>query len=314
MSTPVGNSAANASGNGPALGYSLKLWLFILFMLICVISINMFTCFILLLKVIEILLVYTFNFGIKLCPKLPKYLTIQKPDCVNRLSVSSFAASIKPPPFDGSNYKRWQERLILWLTLSRVIHVKEGKPEQFSPEEGSAFDEADILFRGLIISVLGENLVDSYIRLPTGKALWDALEAQYGVSDAGSELYIMEQFLEYRMVEDRSVVEQAHEIHTLAKDLKNCSKESPCVLPNKFVAGGIISKLPPSWRDFATSLKHKRQEFTIDGLIVTLDVEEKARTKDIRGKGVVGASSANLVQKNNSHKEQEKATAESTKD
>src|SRR6185437_3200475 len=76
MSTPVGNSAANASGNGPASGYSLKLWLFILFILICVISINMFTCFILLLKVIEILLVYTFNFGIKLCPKLPKYLTI----------------------------------------------------------------------------------------------------------------------------------------------------------------------------------------------------------------------------------------------
>jgi hypothetical protein len=61
-------------------------------------------------------------------------------------------------------------------------------------------------------------------------------------------------------------VEQAHEIHTLAKDLKNCSKESPCVLPNKFVAGHIISKLPPSWRDFATSLKHKRQEFTIDGV------------------------------------------------
>jgi len=85
-----------------------------------------------------------------------------------------------------------------------------------------------------------------------------SLEAQYGVSDAGSELYTMKQFLEYRMVEDRSVVEQAHEIHTLAKDLKNCSKESPCVLPNKFVAGVIISKLPPSWRDFATSLKHKK--------------------------------------------------------
>ena len=78
------------------------------------------------------------------------------------------------------------------------------------------------------------------------------------MSDAGSELYVMEQFLDYRMVEDRSVVEQAHEIHTLTKDLKNCSKESPCVLPDKFVAGGIISKLPPSWRNFATSLKHKR--------------------------------------------------------
>jgi hypothetical protein len=30
-------------------------------------------------------------------------------------------------------------------------------------------------------------------------------------------------------------------------------------LPDKFVAGGIIAKLPPSWKDFATSLKHKRQ-------------------------------------------------------
>src|SRR6185312_10042752 len=76
MSTPVGNSAANASGNGPASGYSLKLWLFILFMLICVISINMFTCFILLLKVIEILLVCTFNFGIKIYRKLPRFLTV----------------------------------------------------------------------------------------------------------------------------------------------------------------------------------------------------------------------------------------------
>ena len=114
----------------------------------------------------------------------------------------------------------------------------------------------------------------------------------------------MEQFLDYRMVEDRFVVERAHEIHTLAKDLKNCSKESPCVLPDKFVARCIISKLSPSWRDFATSLKHKRQEFTIDGLIGTFDVEEKVRA--MGGKGVVGASSANLVQKNNSHKNKKK--------
>ena len=174
------------------------------------------------------------------------------------LSVSSFAATIKPPHFDGSNYKCWCERLILWLTAMRLMHVTEGKPDQYTPEEESAFDASDNLLRSCIISVLAENLVDSYVLLPTGKELWAALEAQYGVSDAGSELYTMEQFLEYRIVEDRSVVEQAHEIHTLAKDLKNYSKESPCVLPNKFVAGGIISKLPPSWRDFATSLKHKR--------------------------------------------------------
>jgi hypothetical protein len=51
--------------------------------------------------------------------------------------------------------------------------------------------------------------------------MWDALEAKYRVSDAGSELYVMEQFHDYRMVDDHYVVEQAHEIQTLAKRVRN---------------------------------------------------------------------------------------------
>ena len=64
----------------------------------------------------------------------------------------------------------------------------------------------------------------------------------------------MEQLYDYKMVENCSMVEQAHEIQALAKELEYF----PCLLPDKFIAGGIIAKLPLSWRDFATSLKHKR--------------------------------------------------------
>jgi hypothetical protein len=77
------------------------------------------------------------------------------------------------------------------------------------------------------------------------------------------------------MVENRSVVEQADEIQALAKELELF----PCPLPDKFVAGGTIAKLPPSWKNFATSLKHKRQEFNVAELIGTLNVEERARAK-----------------------------------
>jgi hypothetical protein len=66
------------------------------------------------------------------------------------------------------------------------------------------------------------------------------------------------------------------------------------------MAGGIIVKLPPSWKDFATSLKHERQEFSMAKLIGSLDVEERERAKDTRGKGGE-ASSANMVQKRNSN-------------
>jgi hypothetical protein len=48
-------------------------------------------------------------------------------------------------------------------------------------------------------------------------------------------------------------------------------------------------------KDFATSLKHQRQLFSVSDLIVSLDAEEKARAKDTRGKEIVGLSSANVV-------------------
>jgi hypothetical protein len=90
----------------------------------------------------------------------------------------------------------------------------------------------------------------------------------------------MEQLFDYKMVENRPVVEQAHEIQALTKELE----QFPCVLPDKFVAGGIIAKLPPSCTNFATTLKHKRQEFSVAELIGSLDVEERARAKDTCGK------------------------------
>nr|ABB46939.2 retrotransposon protein, putative, Ty1-copia subclass, expressed [Oryza sativa Japonica Group] len=143
--------------------------------------------------------------------------------------------------------------------------------------EEAKFEVADCLFRGALISVLADSIVDVYMHMPSRKDMWDALQAKFRVSDAGSELYVMEQFYDYNMVDDRSVVEQ-------------------------FVAGGIIAKLPPSWSDFATSLKHKRQEFSVTDLIGSLGVEEKARAKDNRGKKKNdGGSSANLVQKKNPH-------------
>jgi hypothetical protein len=52
------------------------------------------------------------------------------------------------------------------------------------------------------------------------------------------------------------------------------------VVPDEIMAGGIIAKLPHTWRDFATAFKHKRAHMSILDLIVSLDIEEKAQVKD----------------------------------
>jgi hypothetical protein len=79
------------------------------------------------------------------------------------------------------------------------------------------------------------------------------------------------------MVDGKSVVTQAHEIQRMVKELALLK----IVVPDKFVARGIIAKFPLSWRDFSTALKHKRVHMSISDLITSLDVEEKARAKNI---------------------------------
>lgn len=145
---------------------------------------------------------------IKLTRKLPNNLTIQKPDVHRQFSPSGFAAALKPNPFTGAHFKRWQTKTLLWLTSMGVHRVAEGTPRgPLTPDEDKAFREATVIFVGAVLSVLGDKLVDAYLHIRDGKELWDALDAKFGAADAGGELYAMEQFNDFRMVENRSVVE-----------------------------------------------------------------------------------------------------------
>ena len=45
-----------------------------------------------------------------------------------------------------------------------------------------------------------------------------------------------------------------------------------CPLSDRFVAAGIIAKFSASWRDFATTLKYKRDDIFIEDLIIAFVV------------------------------------------
>jgi hypothetical protein len=130
-----------------------------------------------------------------------------------------------------------------------------------------------------------------YLRYKIAKEMWDTLNTEYGGSDAGTELYIIEQYHDYQMVDGKSVVTQAHEIQCMVKELPLLKN----VVPNEFVVVGIIVKLHSLWRDFTTALKHKKVHMSISDLIISLDVEEKAQAKEGRSKGADGQTSANMV-------------------
>jgi hypothetical protein len=167
------------------------------------------------LYVVMVILIY----GIKIIWKMPIFLTIQKSN-VRHFSVRGFAVVLKSDPFDGKNFLIWKTKMELWLTAMSCYHAAEGKPANLSPEDEAKFKADDNLFRGAVITTLDTKFQKSYIILPTEKELWDTLVGKFGVTDAGSELYLMEQLYDYKMVENRSVVEQAHEFQVLAKELE----------------------------------------------------------------------------------------------
>ena len=86
----------------------------------------------------------------------------------------------------------------------KVLWVSNGKPAgPLTQEEERAYEEANTIFVGAVIGTLVEYLQDMYMHHTVAKDLWNAFEADYGGSDVGTELYIIEQYHDYKMIDEK---------------------------------------------------------------------------------------------------------------
>jgi hypothetical protein len=114
---------------------------------------------------------YLLFFLVNLCGKL-LILPIIQNSSYRKFSPVGFAASPRPPPFKGVNFKRWCAQTILWLTTMRCFDATKVKlDEELTPLEEKGFKEANTLLRGAIIGALGENIIDSYLSICHGAIL-----------------------------------------------------------------------------------------------------------------------------------------------
>ncbi|KAK1601274.1 hypothetical protein QYE76_017228, partial [Lolium multiflorum] len=106
-----------------------------------------------------------------------------------QINSSSVAAATRPPLFDGMHYKRWRTKAVLWFTNLGCFSATDARPEgPLSAEEQEKFEKVDAMFKAALFRILGDNIVDPYMAFDHGKDACDALEAKFGVSDAGTEL------------------------------------------------------------------------------------------------------------------------------
>jgi hypothetical protein len=150
---------------------------------------------------------------IKIKLKVLIFSIIQKPYYRHFSFMAGFVDALRHTPFTGANFKRWQIRATLWLTAMNVFYVSDGKPEEeLTHEKEKQYSKANIIFCVAVVEVLVETLQDTYLYYKTAKEMWDTLNTEYGGSNAGTELYIIEQYHDYQMIDVKSVITQAHEI------------------------------------------------------------------------------------------------------
>ncbi|KAM2417351.1 hypothetical protein ACFX1W_024204 [Malus domestica] len=136
--------------------------------------------------------------------------------------------SEKPEKFKGGDFKRWQQKMLFYLTTLSLANVLfKTRPTAdgeniFSAETLTAIDawnHNDFLYRNYILNALDDSLYDVYMVCKTAKELWESLEKKK-IEYAGSKKFVVGTFLDYKMVDSKSVVSQTEDIQKIIHDIR----------------------------------------------------------------------------------------------
>ncbi|GKF32969.1 hypothetical protein Tco_0106169 [Tanacetum coccineum] len=154
--------------------------------------------------------------------------------------------------FEGVNFRRWQKKMHFLLSTRNVVYVlttpipddgDDATLEQIRKK--SKWENDDYVCHGLILNGMFDSLFDIYQNIESGKELWDSFEAKYMAEDASSEKLLVSNFINYKMIDSRTVMEQYNE---------------------------LLGTL-----DFKHILKHKKENLTLVKLGSHLRIEESFR-------------------------------------
>ncbi|KAL0289051.1 UNVERIFIED_CONTAM: hypothetical protein Sangu_2631500 [Sesamum angustifolium] len=132
------------------------------------------------------------------------------------------------------------------------------------------YGDMEIFYTETILNSLSDTLYNVYSSVKTARALRESLKKKYKIEDVGLKKFIVETFLEFKMVDSKTVMNQVQEFQMILHDLHAEGMK----LNESFQVAAMIEKLPPLWKDFKNYLKQKRKEMGLEDLIVRLRIKE----------------------------------------
>lgn len=93
---------------------------------------------------------------------------------------------------------------------------------------------------------MADLLFNVFYAKKSAKELWDALDKKYKTEDAGVKKFIVDRFLDFKMVDSKTVMSQVQEFQVILHEIH----AEGMVLSESFQAAALIEKLPNGWKDF----------------------------------------------------------------
>lgn len=132
----------------------------------------------------------------------------------------------------------------------------------------------------------------------TAKELWESIDKKYRSEDEGLKKFIVGRFLDFKMIESKSIMTQVQELQIILQEIHS----EGMTLSDSFQVATIIENLPSMWKDFKNYLKHKRKEMNLEDMIVRLRIEEDNRASERKDGKSNFEARENLVEQNISKK------------
>lgn len=203
--------------------------------------------------------------------------------------------------FDGKNFQQWKFQIKCALRAKNVYDVASGvvqKPSADRTEDVSAWNKKDALAMCVITATMDLSQIVLIENCESAKQILDKLDSIYSFKSETNKMLLHEQFHQYRMSANDSVVQHISKVENLARQINEAGDQ----ISNMAVITKILSTLPIKFRNFRQawlSLEEGKQ--TIQNLTARLVDEELSLTSmETSDNALVATSSKPSQQKKNS--------------
>ena len=105
----------------------------------------------------------------------------------------SISLGEKPKKFSGVNFKRWQQKMLFYLTTLNLARFLTEEAPKLKEDEldiqfisvVDAWKHYDFLCRNYVMNTLTDSLYNVYTDKKTAKELWESLDRKYKTEDVG---------------------------------------------------------------------------------------------------------------------------------